>query len=259
VASRWTGAAYLTERFLAYAGPLGPTDLHSHHAVQVALGLEGPVCLRDSEGRAEQGEAAVVPRDVAHAIVEPTKHALLLYVNPESTPGRRIAALAIGAKTRSWFEAGAPLRRLQRSISLATSEALQQAAQDITRDLVGEAPRPTSVHPAVRRLLSSLPSHLDGDVRLPALADSVGLSAGRLGHLFTETVGIPLRPYVLWLRLQRAAVQIQGGASLTIAAHAAGFADSSHLSNTFRRMFGLSPSEVAEHVRWLLPPASPSE
>jgi AraC-like DNA-binding protein len=34
------------------------------------------------------------------------------------------------------------------------------------------------------------------------------------------------------------------GGSLTDAAHEAGFADSAHLSRTFRRMFGVAPSSL---------------
>jgi AraC-like DNA-binding protein len=256
---RWIGTAYMTERFLAYIGPLGRTDPHSHHAVQVALGLDGPICLRDGDGRTEQGQAAVIPCDVSHAIVEPTKQALLLYVNPETTLGRRIAALAIDERARSWFDAGEPLTHLLVSPPFDTAGELERAAETVTRKLVGEAPRPAPAHPAIRRLLLSLPSQLDGDVRLPVLAKSVGLSAGRLGHLFTETVGIPLRPYILWLRLQRAVAEVRSGASLTTAAHAAGFSDSPHLSNTFRRMFGLSPSDLAEHVKWVVSPGIPAE
>jgi AraC-like DNA-binding protein len=63
-----------------------------------------------------------------------------------------------------------------------------------------------------------------------------------------------LRPYILWLRLQRAAAHLQRGESLTQAAHAAGFTDSAHLSHAFRRTFGMSPSEIAGVVDWVLPP-----
>ena len=49
---------------------------------------------------------------------------------------------------------------------------------------------------------------------------------------------------MLWLRLERAVAVFAAGGSLTDAAHAAGFADSAHLSRTFRRMFGLAPSSL---------------
>jgi AraC-like DNA-binding protein len=63
-------------------------------------------------------------------------------------------------------------------------------------------------------------------------------------HAFTATVGIPLRPYLRWLKLERAGVAIAAGAPLGEAAHAAGFADAAHMTRTFRRMFGVTPSEL---------------
>ena len=53
------------------------------------------------------------------------------------------------------------------------------------------------------------------------------------------------RRYLLWLRLQDAVRELAAGAPATDAAHAAGFADSAHLSRTFRRMFGITPSDLA--------------
>lgn len=51
-----------------------------------------------------------------------------------------------------------------------------------------------------------------------------------------------VRRYLLWLRL-RTALEMAGAApSLTAVAHAAGFADSAHLTRTVRRMFGIVPS-----------------
>ena len=47
-----------------------------------------------------------------------------------------------------------------------------------------------------------------------------------------------MRPYILWLRLQRAACDLTEGASVTSAAHHAGFSDGAHLTRTFRRMLG---------------------
>jgi AraC-like DNA-binding protein len=82
------------------------------------------------------------------------------------------------------------------------------------------------------------------DTSLAALAAVARLSPGRFMHAFTESVGIPLRPYLRWLMLERAGAALASGAPLGDAAYAAGFADAAHMSRTFRRMFGVSPSEV---------------
>ena len=81
------------------------------------------------------------------------------------------------------------------------------------------------------------------------LAAVSGLSRSRLMHLFTESVGVPIRPYLLWLRLQRAACDLMNGASVTDAAQNAGFSDAAHLTRTFRRMLGTTPSDLALRKR----------
>jgi AraC-like DNA-binding protein len=53
-----------------------------------------------------------------------------------------------------------------------------------------------------------------------------------------------LRPYIAWLRLQRAAAAIAAGMPLAHAATEAGFADAAHMSRSFRRMLGISPSSL---------------
>ena len=71
-------------------------------------------------------------------------------------------------------------------------------------------------------------------------------------HWFKEEFGIPLRQYLLWRRLHIAANLLQKGTNLTEASHAAGFADQSHLSKTFRKMFGVPPSKFlgqSEHFK----------
>ena len=65
----------------------------------------------------------------------------------------------------------------------------------------------------------------------------------RATHTIEET-GMPLRTYVLWRRLLHVWTLMMQGESLSAAAHAAGFADSAHLSRTSRTMFGLAPSSL---------------
>src|SRR5262249_5592971 len=95
--------------------------------------------------------------------------------------------------------------------------------------------RPGPVHPRINRTLRLIPERLEAlqDVSLKTLADLSGLSTSRFMHLFTEAAGVPLRPYILRLRLQRACVELLAGTTVTSAACSAGFSDASHLTRTF--------------------------
>lgn len=235
---------------------MGETRLHAHHSFQLMLSLGGPVTLRDSRQRTLACQAVVIPPDVGHAVVGTASTAVLLHASPDDLIGRSLRALGIaGEDVADWQRAGEHLLPLTSTTLPRRWHEAESLAQAMLRALRVDMASPRPTHPAVKRLLRLLPESRDGDVRLETLARRLGLSASRLSHLFSAEVGLPLRPYILWLRLHRAAEHLRVGAPLTAAAHAAGFTDSAHLSHVFRRMFGLSPSEIAGVVEWILPPA----
>jgi AraC-like DNA-binding protein len=84
---------------------------------------------------------------------------------------------------------------------------------------------------------------------LTDLAERAGLSTSRFLHLFKAETGVPLRRYRIWNRMGAAVRACSEGASLTEAAHAAGFASSAHFSTAFRDMFGMMPSDLLKSVR----------
>jgi AraC-like DNA-binding protein len=81
------------------------------------------------------------------------------------------------------------------------------------------------------------------------LAQHLGLSYHRTSHYFAEAVGIPMRTYQLWQKLFRAGGPLLAGASLTEAAQAAGFVDSSHYSSAFQKAYGRAPSAMFRNPR----------
>jgi len=81
------------------------------------------------------------------------------------------------------------------------------------------------------------------------LGASVALSGTRLQRLFKQTTGVPIRRYRLWHRLFVTASMMSMGSTLTDAALAAGFSDSSHLNHVFKSMLGMKPSLVLRRSR----------
>lgn len=251
----WRGRLFFGSGRLLYAGPMGATGLHAHHSYQLVLALSGTLTLADAKGARHTGPAALVPPGVRHSVAADCADAVLLHVMPEETTGRGLKALGFtGEDAPGWGRSGEPLAMSLPAAAPTSWDEAEALAQRMLEALQVGSVRPRPVHPAIMRLLHLLPGLLDEDVRTAALAARVGLSAGRLSHLFGQEVGLPLRPYVLWLRLQRAAEHLAAGDTLTEAAHTAGFSDSAHLSHVFRRTFGLAPSDVAQGVQWVLPP-----
>jgi AraC-like DNA-binding protein len=86
------------------------------------------------------------------------------------------------------------------------------------------------------------------------LARELRLSYTGASHLFTRTIGLPLRSYQQSAKRLRAAERLHEDVSLTQIAHQAGFTDLAHLSRAHQRHYGLPPSYIrdARHVRLFL-------
>lgn len=249
-AAGWRGRFFLDPGWMLYVGPVGATSPHAHHAIQIVIGVKTRLSLMIDGDRA-QVDSVVIPADTPHAFEAPAAHAVMLYVGPETRDGRRLSTLVHGGAPSTWAAAAAPLRDAEMDEPRTIDDA-RRYCRRVIELLVGSVETVRPWPPAVRRLVALLPGRLSDDVKLPALAAEVGVSASRLSHLVTEHLGIPFRPYLRWLRLLRAAAAIARGRSITEAAFEAGFADGPHLTRSFREMFGVTPSDVAAHATWHL-------
>ena len=236
MSAEWRGAVHLGAGWMIYSGPLGSTDLHAHHALQV-IHAESPFVLLDDRRNRVRTHRALVPADEPHGLEADGQRALIAYLDPATRPPAvsvpsSLPAEAVDLEVRSISEARAAAARLGGSATTAR-EPLDELVE--------------SAILATRRLLPDR-------VRLTEIAAAIGSSPSRLTHRFTASMGLPFSRWILWERLQLAGRAVAGGANLTVAAHAAGFADSAHLNRTFRRMFGVAPSDVAGAVDWYVDP-----
>lgn len=251
-AARWHGRAALGAGWLLYVGAVGATALHAHHAVQI-LRAEPALEMSDRAGRVAAAAAAVVPAGVPHAFVSSSPQVVLLHLDPFLAPAAGLPTA--GDATAGWLAGAAPLAATDLADLLAADRPAELVA--LVLDALAEPghdsrpPVAAVRHPAVDQALRLLPQLVTQPVRLADVAARIGISPSRLAHVFSEQVGLPFRAYVRWLRFRTAIGQVAAGASLTDAAHAAGFADSAHLTRVTHRTFGLAPSAVAGATIWV--------
>ncbi|CCN83415.1 putative AraC-type DNA-binding domain-containing protein [Vibrio nigripulchritudo SFn27] len=103
---------------------------------------------------------------------------------------------------------------------------------------------PQVVDPRLIQVVREIDNNLEDNQELDQLAELVHLSPGRLGHIFREHTGMPVRRYRIWRRLRKVIELYVAGKSMTEAAIEAGFSDSSHFSSSCKKLLGLSPSQL---------------
>ena len=227
----------------------GYSQLHSHHAIQVTVALDesdGAFLFRDGPAHAWMPhEAAMVRPHHEHEFDGRGRSVAHVFIEPETTIGRLLMArMAPGVVTQVPIghvgTGAAELRRLWHS-KAARDDELVAAALRVVEALGGAAPASTAVTPRIAAAVDFIARNIARELSLAQVAAAVNLSPSRLRHLFVDEVGISYRGYVLWRRILVAVDAMMRDRSWTDAAHEAGFADSAHLSRTFRRTFGISP------------------
>jgi AraC family transcriptional regulator len=225
-----------------------PAGFHAHHAVQISLPF-APGCVRfqvPSEDWKSYGAAMIAPEQ-PHAFEARGQLMAQIFIEPESRRGRELQATC-GDQGVAELNAAA----LQPEVAAlaaayearARDEELIALAHAAAAKIAGASTSHQPGDPRVALAIEMIRKHLGESISLGDVAAAVGLSSDRFRHLFQEETGVGLRPYVLWLRLERSLSTYVAGSTLTDAAYAGGFADSAHFSRTFKRMFGISPVSV---------------
>lgn len=239
----WRGNASIGAGWAAFVGHAGDNHPHAHHALQLAVAEAGDVVVEVGQREAVEAPGILIDAGVVHRLHP--GHMRLFYVEATGAAGKALSGRCLeGLRTFSDIERQALLVRWPEA-SLAGPRPLLEALGISEGTIASTLEREDRVD----RIIASLAHRLENATSLTALAADAALSPSRFRHLFSDRVGMPLRPYVRWLRLQRALESAAQGANLTEAAQSAGFADAAHLTRTMRRHFGVPPSAVVALLR----------
>lgn len=227
-----------------YVGPALGLGAHRNAVAVLAVGLHDPLEIA-------LAPAAAPPRfrSCRTALLEPAvlaqiratpSHCAFLYIDPMSDDLPVLRARCRRLQGRIHFDLDGEdllvdeLRRIERS---ATTAACARLIATLELPAGKRDPR-------IGRAVQAMRAAPGDSARLVDLAAAAGLSPSHFQRLFSATTGVVFRRYRLWMRMAEAVTAALRGASLTDAAHNAGFASSAHLSTAFRQMFGMSPSQL---------------
>lgn len=210
---QWDGELLLAQGWAHYHGPAGDTSLHAHYPEQLVFSAHSEATV-EFEDRQITGSFLLIPSNSKHMLTPSREPLDLLFIEPALLERS-------GGEYRSLSEWLSVLR--QRKATLNDARMI--------------------------RALDAIDKGLGGKVTQDKIASAAGMSTSSFTKMFRSTIGMPLRRYVLWRRLNVAVTNIGEGAHATAAAYQAGFADSAHFSRTMRETFGVSPTDSLLRVK----------
>jgi AraC-like DNA-binding protein len=240
------GAVHIWHEGILFIGGGIRNAPHRHFTASVIIGIDGPFGFRSAPSPWRTTEAIVTGPNQVQQMDTRGHQVVILQVDPETEAYARLARLF--AERGTVFELEPAVAS---DLAAAARSLMAPAGFDAPRfwtraleSVGGDWHQAHVLDARVTRVLDILKREFPSVSSVPRLAAAVGVSPSRLVHLWKDEVGVALRRYVLWLRLRHVIACVAIGQSLTDAAHEAGFADSAHLSRTFRSMFGLPLSSL---------------
>jgi len=230
-------------------GTFGDLDIHHHPAVQVGVGMTGPLTVRTHSDAARSGRVVVIASGAGHAVrSEPTDLTLALYLAPHTWPGAALHALSL-SESADGIRIPADHQALARAVAEAYDADPELAAATLIDRLCGDPREQPGLHPQLRRAMDLIYSGTTESVDLASIAHEVAVSPDYLGRLCRQQTGVSFSAATRWARLLSGLTHLAGGEQVTDAAHLAGFADGSHANRVCREMTGAAPSEIARALR----------
>lgn len=242
---------YLWNSRVMFATNNMQTDYHSHYAATLAISLDKYITIETELGKEEYRVALVGP-NTYHRTVSPGVQMIALLIDPETYEFGSISkSISSGEVKRLDIRKFLHLIESLKSLYYGELNNLEATQLQLTllKTVYPFEELKISIDPRIQKIAKQIRLEVPSKILMKELGKDFSISEDRLIRLFKENLGIPLRRYLLWVRILRAVKEIKEGNNLTDAAHAAGFSDSAHFSRTFKENFGFMPSQFFGHLK----------
>ncbi len=242
---------FLWEGIFLFIGSALETHTHEHHAIQIIISAGTPFQMKVENKAWKRFSSLIIDSDQPHQCKALNSRIFFLSIDPEVSTAR---ALRKNFLSKSSFQSLPKKDVLSFSTNLQKLIALEADCKSVfaiinqfINNLIYSEHIQRVIDERIQLVIQIIKSSLKNKITLKNLAEKIFVSEGRLTHLFKEQVGIPIRKYILWSRLNLATQKIINNENFTQAAHNSGFSDSAHFSRTFTKMFGLVPSSILKN------------
>jgi AraC-like DNA-binding protein len=237
-----------------YVGKFPNNTEHRHHVLQIEIGIKTSFRLQ-IDGASYEYRSVIIAPNVPHQVDDHNEWQLMLHIDPESLAAKQLLETHLGNrrfKEIVFSSIESLLPEINSYVhSIHSCRNAKKLFDNIVSALLSSPINPTPIDQRIKAALKILRRLPVKKISTKAIAEAICLSESRFTHLFKYQMGIPVRRYLLWLRLRDAVEQAFNGMSFTYAAHHAGFSDSAHLSRTFKQMSGMTLTNYLKNSQFI--------
>lgn len=242
------------EMLLFYGTVPKSITYHQHPVIQLVIGVDEPYLRKEISGEWTSVRALLIKQNIAHECDATNKKIFSLNIEPDSSLGFFI--LKNHLKNKNIIEINDDFVNRLNFLEVETfikSEDLDVLSETIENAFGFEQHKKYffSSDDRIEKIRKYICENIHQRFTTKELSDLVFLSESRMLYLFKEQMGLPIRNYILWIRIKRSVKKIMDGHNLTEASHIAGFSDSAHMSRTYVKVLGLTPTLVQKNSKFI--------
>lgn len=237
---------YIANGAALFVGTVNDTDFHRHHMLQITLSHEREFLI-EIEDESILTKSIMLDSNCRHRLTGKDDIQAVLLIEPETKAGTVLREhlggnpFCIPDLCMKMFDLIECSQASDLSIFYIINSLVSHLDINIDARLRTDS--------RIDRVIDIIRGIDEKKISIQELARSVSLSESRLQHLFKRQTGIPIKKYLQWKRLIDGVNTIIKGNDFTFASYEAGFADSAHMSRTFKEMFGINLTDIFHRSR----------
>lgn len=227
---------------------------HQHPMIQLIISINDSFLWKDATGNWIKKNALLVAPNHRHECNATGKEILIIGIDPESIFGQFVFNYYLASEPLIDFPSSNiknfDINNITRGIKESNWRELHDSVKSLFKFNLAELPF-RNRDQRIKNVLDYIADNIDTKITTEILMNVSYLSESRLLHLFKQEMGLPIRNYILWHRLQLAFKELSNGHSLTKVAYLTGFSDQSHLTRTFVKTIGATPSSLLKNSKFI--------